>query len=100
VHIRVLLSKYRSLPNAGLPRARLKPDALLWRLAARRCARFNIHSWSAAGHALPRFIARLQLPAPLDAAADLVRAIATRCDFSKVGLATSPSMPVTHAFGR
>ena len=77
MHIRVLLSKYRSYTQCTVCNgARLKPDALLWRLGARGAARgFNIHELVC----LPvsdchAFIQALQLPAPLDAAAELVLA--------------------------
>jgi len=75
MHIRVLLSKYRSYTTCtACNGARLKPDALLWRLGARGAARgHNIHELVC----LPvsdcdAFIRALQLPAPLDAAAELV----------------------------
>jgi excinuclease ABC subunit A len=100
MHIRVLLSKYRAYtPCTACNGARLKTDALLWRLGTRAEAeavlaggeRFmpNAVGWSeAALAALPgvsihelmllpiervrAFFARLTLPAPLDQASDLV----------------------------
>ena len=99
MHIRVLLSKYRSYTAcAACNGARLKPEALLWRLGA-----------SAAVDALPgadprglaihdlmllpidgvsAFFGRLTLPAPLDEAADLLLGeIRARLDFLvRVGL--------------
>jgi excinuclease ABC subunit A len=75
MHIRVLLSKYRSYtPCAACNGARLKPDALLWRLGA---------SASASGLAIHElvqlpiercrnFFDTLALPAPLDQAAELL----------------------------
>ena len=100
MHIRVLLSKYRAYtPCAACAGARLKTDALLWRLGTRSDAdallrpgeRFKPAgaSWSAAAlselpgvsiHELMlapierchAFFATLALPAPLDEASDLV----------------------------
>ncbi|HSD73930.1 MAG TPA: excinuclease ABC subunit UvrA [Steroidobacteraceae bacterium] len=100
MHIRVLLSKYRAYtPCADCEGARLKPDALLWRLGTQQNAddvlpaerRFRPHSvqWPAQRLAslpgltihdlmlLPiarcrEFFARLELPAPLDEATDLL----------------------------
>ncbi|HMN45536.1 MAG TPA: excinuclease ABC subunit UvrA [Povalibacter sp.] len=82
MHIRVLLSKYRAYtPCETCHGARLKPDALLWRLGGREMGNgdsphfhgFNIHELML----LPidrckAFFDSLQLPAPLDEAADLV----------------------------
>ncbi len=109
-HIRVLLSKYRAY-NAcrDCQGARLKPDALLWRLGTRADAdavlspekRFqpDCATLPAACYgALPgltihdvmmlpiadcqRFFAHLHLPAPLDAATDvLLNEIRTRLDY-------------------
>ncbi|MBS0387275.1 MAG: excinuclease ABC subunit UvrA [Proteobacteria bacterium] len=77
MHIRVLLSKYRSYTTCtACNGARLKPDALLWRLGAQGAERgHDIHELVC----LPvsdcdAFIRTLQLPAPLDAAAELVLA--------------------------
>ncbi len=75
MHIRVLLSKYRSYTQCTLCNgARLKPDALLWRLGARGAARgFNIHELVCLPVGDCRdFILELRLPGPLDAAVDLV----------------------------
>jgi len=98
MHIRVLLSKYRAYtPCLACEGARLKTDALLWRLGTHADAanyltgRFRptgTHWGDAAAAALPglcihelmllpldrchAFFASLKLPAPLDEAADLV----------------------------
>jgi excinuclease ABC subunit A len=77
MHIRVLLSKYRSYTFCEACRgARLKPDALLWRLGAGGtggASGLPIHELML----LPlercgEFLQQLQLPAPLDEAADLL----------------------------
>jgi len=110
MHVRVLLSRYRAYtPCADCAGARLRPDALLWRLGstgdARRARpqgnRFRPEgvSWTPAQfEALPGltlhdvmllpidrcrdFFAQLQLPAPLDEAADLLlEGIRTRLGF-------------------
>ena len=91
MHIRVLLSKYRSYTECGACHgARLKPDALLWRLGGAGAAPgLNIHELVCLPVTRSReFIARLQLPAPLDAAADLVLGeLRTRLRFlDEVGL--------------
>lgn len=116
MHIRVLLSKYRSYtPCHVCNGARLKDEALLWRLgdygdAARviePAARFRPANavWSDAVHAalpglcvhdlmlLPieraqRFFSALSLPAPFDEAADLLLdEVRARLDFlARVGL--------------
>ncbi|HEX9473490.1 MAG TPA: hypothetical protein VF931_04840, partial [Steroidobacteraceae bacterium] len=91
MHIRVLLSKYRSYTECGACHgARLKPDALLWRLGGAGAAPgLNIHELVCLPVTRCRdFIARLQLPAPLDAAADLVLGeLRTRLRFlDEVGL--------------
>ena len=71
MHIRVLLSKYRAYtPCAACGTARLKPDALLWRLGTER---LSIHDLSL----LPidrvrEFFAILKLPAPLDQASEIL----------------------------
>ncbi|MGB8692368.1 MAG: excinuclease ABC subunit UvrA, partial [Steroidobacteraceae bacterium] len=79
MHIRVLLSKYRSYTTCSACQgARLKPDALLWRLGT-----VPLPPSAAAGLALHELVAlpisqcrdyidQLQLPAPFDEAADLV----------------------------
>jgi excinuclease ABC subunit A len=69
MHIRVLLSRYRSYTDCGAcGGARLKPEALLWRVGG-----INIREMML----LPiddcrRFFAALELPAPLDEAAALL----------------------------
>jgi excinuclease ABC subunit A len=71
MHIRVLLSRYRSYTEcAGCNGARLKPEALLWRIGN---PRINIRELML----LPiddsrAFFAGLTLPPPLDAATDLL----------------------------
>jgi excinuclease ABC subunit A len=100
MHIRVLLSKYRAYtPCAACDGARLKPDALLWRLGTRedadgalgerlRCKPARTAWNDATLAALPgltvhdlmllpldrtrRFFETLHLPAPLDEATDLL----------------------------
>jgi excinuclease ABC subunit A len=69
MHVRVLLSRYRAYtPCTTCNGSRLKPDALLWRIAGQ-----NVHDLML----LPldqcrAFFDGLQLPAPLDEAADLL----------------------------
>src|ERR1700688_4906046 len=69
MHIRVLLSRYRSYSECGACRgARLKPEALLWRVGGitiREMMLFPIDDCR-------RVFAALELPAPLDQAADLL----------------------------
>ena len=99
MHIRVLLSKYRAYtPCTACNGARLKTDALLWRLGTRRMRRWrvvaNVSGRTACNGAMTAlaalpglsihelmllpiercraFFAALALPAPLDEAADLV----------------------------
>ena len=99
MHIRVLLSKYRAYtPCAACGGARLKPDALLWRLGTKEDAdrvldpasRFRPHGVRFGDDVLARcpaspctisiccrssaraFFARLTLPAPLDEATELL----------------------------
>src|ERR1700691_2251445 len=87
MHIRVLLSRYRSYTECSACRgARLKPDALLWRVGN---PGINIREMML----MPiddsrRFFASLALPAPLDEAADLLlREIRARLDYlTDVGL--------------
>jgi len=87
MHIRVLLSRYRSYTECSACRgARLKPEALLWRVGK---PGINIREMML----LPidgcrRFFAALELPAPLDEAADLLlREIGTRLQYlTDVGL--------------
>ena len=71
MHIRVLLSRYRSYTECGAcAGARLKPDALLWRLGE---PALNIRELMLKPIDESRaFFARLALPAPLDEAADLL----------------------------
>ncbi|WP_300435934.1 excinuclease ABC subunit UvrA [Zoogloea sp.] len=80
MHIRVLLSRYRSYTECpACHGARLKPDALLWRLEAHQGAAASGLS-SAAIHELlacpiediAPFVAGLDLPAPLDEATELL----------------------------
>jgi excinuclease ABC subunit A len=85
MHIRVLLSRYRSYTEcSACGGARLKPEALLWRVGGIDIREMML---------LPiddcrRFFAALSLPAPLDAAADLLlREIRTRLKYlTDVGL--------------
>src|SRR5450631_3485693 len=87
MHIRVLLSRYRSYTECEACRgARLKPEALLWRVGN---PGINIREMML----LPiddsrRFFAALELPAPLDEAADLLlREIRARLKYlTEVGL--------------
>ena len=87
MHIRVLLSRYRSYTECGTCRgARLKPDALLWRVGS---PGINIRELML----LPiddsrRFFETLVLPAPLDEATDLLlREIRARLKYlADVGL--------------
>jgi excinuclease ABC subunit A len=88
MHIRVLLSKYRAYhpcPDCG--GARLKPEALLWRLGPDDG--LNIHEIARLpiGEAADFFTA-LTLPAPMDeAAGQVVREISTRLGYLvEVGL--------------
>jgi len=73
MHIRVLLSKYRAYtPCPACHGARLKPEALLWRLGD-SSGGLDIHALQL----LPierayAFFAELKLPAPLDEAASLL----------------------------
>ena len=71
MHIRVLLSRYRSYTECGAcGGARLKPDALLWRLGQ---PSLNIRELMLLPIDKTReFFAKLALPAPLDEAADLL----------------------------
>src|SRR3984957_6287971 len=93
MHVRVLLSRYRSYTLCSACNgARLKPDALLWRRGATR----DGHTADAAappGLAIDQvmqlslercreFFAQLSLPAPLDQAADLLLGeLRTRLNF-------------------
>jgi excinuclease ABC subunit A len=71
MHIRVLLSRYRSYTECGACEgARLKPEALLWRLGERG---LNIRELMLLPIDRSRdFFAALKLPAPLDEATDLL----------------------------
>jgi excinuclease ABC subunit A len=71
MHIRVLLSRYRAYtPCATCGGARLKPDALLWKLGQ---AQHSIHDLMLLPiERLRTFFATLELPAPLDEATDLL----------------------------
>ena len=102
MHIRVLLSKYRAYtPCAACGSARLKPDALLWRLGTER---LSIHDLAL----LPidrvrEFFANLTLPAPLDEASDLLlEEIRARLRYlADVGSGLSHARsPVAHALRR
>jgi excinuclease ABC subunit A len=87
MHIRVLLSRYRSYTECGACHAaRLKPDALLWRVGApgrniRELMLLSIDDCVA-------FFERLALPAMLDEATDLLlREIRARLKYlTEVGL--------------
>ena len=69
MHIRVLLSKYRAYTECtACGGARLKPDALLWKLDGRSIRELMLMPVSE----VQRFFAVLQLPAPLDEATDLL----------------------------
>jgi excinuclease ABC subunit A len=69
MHVRVLLSRYRAYtPCTTCNGSRLKPDALLWRIADR-----NVHDLMLLPLDQCRgFFDGLRLPAPLDEAADLL----------------------------
>jgi excinuclease ABC subunit A len=87
MHIRVLLSRYRSYTECQTCRgARLKPDALLWRVGepGLNIRELMLLSIDKSRH----FFATLTLPAPLDDAIDiLLREIRARLQYlSDVGL--------------
>ena len=91
MHIRVLLSKYRSYtPCDACGGARLKPEALLWRLGGAGSTQgLNVHDAMLLPIERARdFFAGLALPAPLDEATDLLLGeIRSRLDFLvRVGL--------------
>ena len=92
MHIRVLLSKYRSYTPCGTcGGARLKPEALLWRLGTPGVtgSGLSVHDLMLLPIERARdFFAELALPAPLDEAADLLLGeIRSRLDFLvRVGL--------------
>jgi excinuclease ABC subunit A len=69
MHVRVLLSRYRSyVPCKACGGARLKPDALLWKIAGK-----TIHEVVLLPIAdCSGFFSDLKLPAPLDEATDLL----------------------------
>ena len=69
MHIRVLLSKYRAYTECtACGGARLKPDALLWKLAGKSIRELMLLPVSD----VQRFFGALELPAPLDEATDLL----------------------------
>ncbi len=77
MHIRVLLSRYRAYnPCPACAGARLKPDALLWRLGGDTTGAsegYNLHGLVCLPIARCRdFFAGLRLPAPFDEATDLL----------------------------
>jgi excinuclease ABC subunit A len=87
MHIRVLLSRYRSYTEcAACHGARLKPEALLWRVGnpSLNIRELMLLSIDKSRH----FFATLELPAPLDEAADLLlREIRARLKYlTDVGL--------------
>jgi excinuclease ABC subunit A len=91
MHVRVLLAKYRSYtPCTVCNGARLKDEALLWRLAARdRPDGLNIHELMLQPlDACLAFFDRIALPAPLDeATGQLLGEIRSRLGFLvRVGL--------------
>ncbi len=92
MHVRVLLAKYRSYtPCHTCNGARLKEEALLWRLAdrARPGSGLNIHELMLLPlDACLSFFERIALPAPLDEAADqLLGEVRSRLGFLvRVGL--------------
>ncbi len=87
MHIRVLLSRYRSYTECNACRgARLKPEALLWRVGD---PGINIRELMLMPiDACGRFFGSLELPAPLDEATDLLlREIRARLKYlTDVGL--------------
>ncbi len=91
MHIRVLLSKYRAYTDCtACGGARLKPDALLWRLGVSADARgFTIHELMLLPiERLQVFFRDIALPAPLDQATELLLGeIRARIDYlCNVGL--------------
>src|SRR5688572_20536166 len=94
MHIRVLLSKYRAYtPCTACGGARLKSEALLWRLGSQQEVATVLSDATRAGVSVHElmllpiercavFFERLVLPAPLDEASDLVlREIRSRLKF-------------------
>src|SRR5437660_189030 len=69
MHVRVLLSRYRAYtPCSVCNGARLKPEALLWRIEG-----LNVHDMMLMSiERLRAFFEELHLPAPLDEATDLL----------------------------
>ena len=92
MHIRVLLSRYRSYTEcSACGGARLKPDALLWRVGGTAPDRPGLNIRELMLLAIDdcsRFFATLELPAPLDDAVDLLlREIRARLTYlTDVGL--------------
>jgi excinuclease ABC subunit A len=87
MHIRVLLSRYRSYTECGACRgARLKPEALLWRVGNPGMSIRDLMLLSIDDSC--KFFEALELPKPLDEAADLLlREIRTRLRYlTDVGL--------------
>src|SRR5690348_7042396 len=69
MHIRVLLSKYRAYTECqACHGTRLKPDALLWKLDGRSIRELMLLSVGD----VKAFFEQLQLPSPMDEAADLL----------------------------
>jgi excinuclease ABC subunit A len=69
MHVRVLLSRYRAYtPCTACGGSRLKPDALLWRIAGLNVQDLTLMPLDRAR----AFFVGLTLPAPLDEAADLL----------------------------
>ncbi|HYP79696.1 MAG TPA: hypothetical protein VEQ17_05365, partial [Steroidobacteraceae bacterium] len=85
MHVRVLLSRYRSYNECtACGGARLKPESLLWRLGP-----YNLHQLTLLPIARAReFFTQLRLPPPLsDADTDLLQEIRTRLGYlGEVGL--------------
>ena len=85
MHIRVLLSKYRAYTEcSACGGARLKPEAMLWRIEGRTTRDLMLLPVSD----VQRFFAGLQLPAPMDEATELLlNEIRTRLAYlGEVGL--------------
>ena len=69
MHIRVLLSKYRAYTECeSCHGTRLKPDSLLWKVDGKSVHELMLMSVSQ----VRAFFDRMQLPAPMDEAADLL----------------------------
>src|SRR6478735_4081290 len=85
MHVRVLLSRYRSYNECtACGGARLKPESLLWRLGP-----YNLHQLTLLPIARAReFFMQLRLPPPLsDADTDLLQEVRTRLGYlGEVGL--------------